>query len=545
MPKTKLWRELRQTCITAAHFAPQRPSMAPVTPFVGDNNPPRDKMMPARDISGIGGRLLQLIFSRRFDGKVGYFLAAYLVAVAFVAQFALQSLLVDRVEYIVFIPAILAASIASGMGPGSLAVGLSLVCGSYFGSTEEGRWLHLAVFALVGMMITIMGEMLHLARRTMDHTADVLKAREAHLRSILDTVPDATVVIDKRGIISSFSAAAVRQFGYSEAEAIGKNVHLLMPEPYHQEHDGYLQRYLATGEKRIIGVDRVVVGRRKDGSTFPMKLSVGEIKTAEGTFFTGFIRDLTEREQSEARLQEVQGELARLARLNDLGEMASTLAHELNQPLAAIANYSQGCVRYLSKLDDVAAARIREALEETARQSLRAGDIIRHLREFVTHGVTEKTTEDIHGLIEEAGALALVGSREMGVRSVFEFSANSGTVLVDRVQIQQVLMNLMRNAIEAMRSSDTRELVVRASRDDAGLVNIEVADTGPGIPDEIADRLFQPFVTSKASGMGIGLSISRRIVEAHGGTISASRNSNGGATFRFSLPTAAKEGHGE
>ncbi len=545
MPKTKLWRELRQSCITAAHFAPQRPKMAPVTPFVGDNNPPRDKMMPARDISGIGGRLLQLIFSRRFDGKVGYFLAAYLVAVAFVAQFALQSLLVDRVEYIVFIPAILAASIASGIGPGALAVGLSLVCGSYFGSTEEGRWLHLAVFALVGMMITIMGEMLHLARRTMDHTADVLKAREAHLRSILDTVPDATVVIDKRGIISSFSAAAVRQFGYSEAEAIGKNVHLLMPEPYHQEHDGYLQRYLATGEKRIIGVDRVVVGRRKDGSTFPMKLSVGEIKTAEGTFFTGFIRDLTEREQSEARLQEVQGELARLARLNDLGEMASTLAHELNQPLAAIANYSQGCVRYLSKLDDVAAARIREALEETARQSLRAGDIIRHLREFVTHGVTEKTTEDIHGLIEEAGALALVGSREMGVRSVFEFSANSGTVLVDRVQIQQVLMNLMRNAIEAMRSSDTRELVVRASRDDAGLVNIEVADTGPGIPDEIADRLFQPFVTSKASGMGIGLSISRRIVEAHGGTISASRNSNGGATFRFSLPTAAKEGHGE
>jgi two-component system sensor kinase FixL len=545
MPKTKLWRELRQSCISAAHFAPQRPRMAQVTPFVGDNNPPRDKMMPARDISGIGGRLLQLIFSRRFDGKVGYFLATYLVAVAFVAQFALQSLLVDRVEYIVFIPAILAASIASGIGPGALAVGLSLVCGSYFGSTEEGRWLHLAVFALVGMMITIMGEMLHLARRTMDHTADVLKAREAHLRSILDTVPDATVVIDKRGIISSFSAAAVRQFGYSEAEAIGKNVHLLMPEPYHQEHDGYLQRYLATGEKRIIGVDRVVVGRRKDGSTFPMKLSVGEIKTAEGTFFTGFIRDLTEREQSEARLQEVQGELARLARLNDLGEMASTLAHELNQPLAAIANYSQGCVRYLSKLDDVAAARIREALEETARQSLRAGDIIRHLREFVTHGVTEKTTEDIHGLIEEAGALALVGSREMGVRSVFEFSANSGTVLVDRVQIQQVLMNLMRNAIEAMRSSDTRELVVRASRDDAGLVNIEVADTGPGIPDEIADRLFQPFVTSKASGMGIGLSISRRIVEAHGGTISASRNSNGGATFRFSLPTAAKEGHGE
>src|SRR5690606_29763009 len=165
--------------------------------------------------------------------------------------------------------------------------------------------------------------------------------------------------------------------------------------------------------------DRVVVGRRKDGSTFPMKLTVGEASSAGETFFTGFIRDLTEREETEARLREVQSELARLARLSELGEMASTLAHELNQPLAAIANYSQGCVRYLSSLDGAAAAHIREALEETARQALRAGETIRHLREFVTHGETEKSRENVRKLIEEAGALALVGSREQGVRSIF------------------------------------------------------------------------------------------------------------------------------
>ena len=215
--------------------------------------------------------------------------------------------------------------------------------------------------------------MLHHARRLMDNTETSLKARDAHLRSILDTVLDATVVIEKDGTIVSFNAAAVRQFGYAEMEVIGQNVRILMPEPYRHEHDGYMQRYATTGEKRIIGVDRVVVGRRKDGSTFPMKLAVGEMKTGDKVFFTGFIRDLTEREESAARLEEIQGELARLARLNELGEMASTLAHELNQPLSAIANYVQGCSRLLRDMDDALAARMREALEETARSPFGQG----------------------------------------------------------------------------------------------------------------------------------------------------------------------------
>ena len=224
-----------------------------------------------------------------------------------------------------------------------------------------------------------MGETLHRASRLIDGTDRALDAREAHLRSILDTVPDATVVIESNGTIVSFNAAAVRQFGYTEAEVIGQNVRILMPEPYRSGHDGYLRRYLTTGEKRIIGVDRVVVGRRKDGSTFPMKLAVGEMNSGGKTYFTGFIRDLTEREESAARLQEIQGELARLARISELGEMASTLAHELNQPLSAIANYVQGCTRLLRNMDDALATKMREALEETAEQSLRAGQIIRHL----------------------------------------------------------------------------------------------------------------------------------------------------------------------
>ena len=371
-------------------------------------------------------------------------------------------------------------------------------------------------------------------------TRAALIEREAHLQSILDTVPDATVVIDARGIMQSFNASAVRQFGYAVEEVIGQNVSMLMPGPYREQHDGYLNRYLTTGEKRIIGVDRVVVGRRKDGSTFPMKLAVGEMRGAGRTYFTGFIRDLTEREESQAKLDQARNELTRLARVNELGEMASTLAHELNQPLSAIANYVQGCRRMLERLDDEFAGRMRGALDETAKQALRAGDIIRHLRESVTRGDTERRPEGLRKLIEEAGALALVGSRERGIKSVFDFGPEDDLVIADRVQIQQVLINLMRNGMEAMRDSDIRLLTVTTRHVEGARLEVTVADTGPGIADDIAPQLFQPFVTSKPNGMGVGLSISRRIIESHGGELTVRRNEAGGATFTFTLPLLAE-----
>jgi two-component system, LuxR family, sensor kinase FixL len=219
-----------------------------------------------------------------------------------------------------------------------------------------------------------------------------------------------------------------------------------------------------------------------------------------------------------------------------MGEMASTLAHELNQPLSAISNYVHGCSRLLRDMDDDLAQRMREALDEAGRQALRAGQIIRHLREFVTKGETEKSAHNIRKLIEEAGALALVGSREKGVRAIFDFSSEAENVLVDNVQIQQVLINLMRNAIEAMKDAPTRELVVRTEPSSPGEILVTVADTGPGIAEEIAAQLFKPFVTTKPGGMGIGLSISKRIVEAHDGRMTVSRNAAGGATFAFTLP---------
>lgn len=490
-------------------------------------------------------RLFQKItFPFVYKGKDAYFFAISVVVFAFLLRVLLHGLLAESATFILFVPAILLAAITGGAGPGLLSVCLALIGAFYVGglklqgNTGVGALL---VFTLVGIALAAMGELLHRAWSVIEETKHTLVEREAHLKSILDTVLDASVVIERDGTIVSFNTAAVRQFGYLEEEVRGQNVRILMPEPYRSGHDGYIRRYLTTGEKRIIGVDRVVVGRRKDGSTFPMTLAVGEMKSGDKIYFTGFIRDLTEREESAARLQEIQGELARLARLNELGEMASTLAHELNQPLSTIANYTQGSIRMLRERPDQAASHLPEALQEIVTQSLRAGEIIRHLREFVMRGETEKAPEDIHKLVEEAGALALMGSSQRGVRSVFDFGSGTGMVMVDRVQIQQVLTNLMRNAIEAMRDSDTRLLTVRTASGKPGEVAVEVSDTGPGIPDEIAARLFQPFVTTKASGMGIGLSIAKRIVEAHGGELNMRKNAHGGVTFRFTLPAFGQE----
>jgi two-component system sensor kinase FixL len=344
------------------------------------------------------------------------------------------------------------------------------------------------------------------------------------------------VVIDEAGRIQSFSSAAVRQFGYAPAEVEGHNVSVLMPEPYRSAHDGYMHRYLTTGERRIIGIGRVVVGQRKDGSTFPMELSVGEMRSGGARYFTGFIRDLTDRQKTETRLQELQSELVHMSRFTALGEMASTLAHEINQPLTAIANYLKGCRRILGRMEGPDVPMLADAVGQAADQALRAGDVIRHLREFVARGESERHIEHLPKLIEEASALALVGAKEKGVRVRFQLDPDAPMVLADRIQVQQVLLNLMRNAIEAMQDAPRRDLTVTTqARPGEGLVAIAVADTGTGLAPEVTEQLFQPFVTTKKHGMGVGLSICRTIVEAHGGKIWAETEPGKGTTFRFTL----------
>ncbi|MEX6508604.1 PAS domain S-box protein [Jiella sp. M17.18] len=377
-----------------------------------------------------------------------------------------------------------------------------------------------------------------LAKRALKELAE----REARLQSVLDTVPDAMVVIDTDGIMQSFSATAERLFGYAAAEAIGRNVSMLMPSPYREQHDRYLARYLKTGERRIIGIGRVVVGARKDGSTFPMELAVGEMHSATHRFFTGFIRDLTERQETQRRMQELQAELTHMSRFSALGEMASTLAHELNQPLTAAASYLSGARRLIDKGRPDSTPIIRDAIDRAAGQALRAGEIIRRLREFVARGESDRQLEDLPKLIEEASALALLGAKETGVRVTFALDPAADCVIADKVQVQQVLLNLIRNAIEAMQDAPRRDLTITSRRIDdqeEPMIEIAVTDTGTGIAPEIAAQLFQPFVTSKQHGMGVGLSISRTIIEAHGGRLWTEANPGGGTVFRMTLRTVA------
>jgi two-component system sensor kinase FixL len=473
-----------------------------------------------------------------------YALALAVSLLGFAVRRMLDPILTVQATYIFFTPAIIIASAVGGFGPGLLASVLGVLGGLYFSgdlaSPTARELTSAAAFGAIGFGIAWFGGWFRRNRRAAAAAAEQVLAREAHLESILETVPDAMIVIDERGIINDFSAAAQRTFGYTAQEAVGRNVKMLMPSPYRESHDEYLARYLDTGERRIIGIGRVVVGERKDGTTFPMELAVGEMRSNDQRFFTGFVRDLTERQDTESRLQELQSELVHISRLTAMGEMASSLAHELNQPLSAIANYLQGVRRLIERQGGEQSALIRDAVEKAATQALRAGDIVRRLRDFVARGETERRVESIAKLVEEASALALVGAKEQGIRVRTQYDLDVDLVLADKVQVQQVLLNLMRNAVEAMAGTPRRDLLLSTAAAD-GMAVINVADTGPGIDAEFAPQLFQPFATTKPHGMGVGLSISRTIVEAHGGRIWSEPNPGGGTIFRFTLPRVSDE----
>ena len=464
---------------------------------------------------------------------LAYGLAAAVVMLVLVLRVALAAPPFERLDLFLFAPALLVAALPGGAGPVALASALGLA-GALALSGGRINWDNQEIGGLAFYIATSAAIAAAAWRVTARAMLAVSRQRQDHLQSILDTVPEGMIVIDEIGTIRSFSAAAERLFGWTSAEAIGRNVRMLMPDPYRAGHDGYLGRYLETGERRIIGIGRVAVGVRKDGSTFPIELAVGEMRTGRKRFFTGFIRDLTEPQAAERRLQDMQSELIHVSRLTSMGEMASALAHELNQPLSAIASYMKGSVRLLdSGAPDL--QRVRTALTAAGEQALRAGEIIRRLRAFVGKGEAAMRIEALPKLVEEAGALAMMGARDSGVRLEFRLSPEAGLVLADKVQVQQVVLNLMRNAVEAMADSQVRELCVESRPLGEDQVEVLISDTGPGLAPEVLDRLFQPFVTTKAEGMGVGLSICRTIIEAHGGELSARNRPEGGAVFRFTL----------
>ena len=361
---------------------------------------------------------------------------------------------------------------------------------------------------------------------------------QALLGSILATVPDALIVIDMAGRIVSFSAAAQRMFQYAETDVLGENISMLMPSPDRERHDGYIDHYLSTGEKRIIGIGRLTSARRRDGSTFPIELSVGEVQDRGQRLFTGFIRDLTERQQAERRVADLQAELSHASRVTAMGTLASALAHELNQPLTAIANYLEAGRDLLDADGPVDREMLREAMDESARQALRAGEIIRSLREFIKRGETMRQPESLRELLAEGAALAFIGMDSRGIDMDISVDRRVNNVLVNRVQLQQVIINLIKNAMEAMAHSPARILRLSAAPAEDGRVEVIVADSGTGLDPDMSRTLFMPFTTSKPSGMGVGLSISQTIVEGHGGRIWAQPSQWGGTAFHFTLDRA-------
>ena len=360
-----------------------------------------------------------------------------------------------------------------------------------------------------------------------------LEAREAQLRSVLETVPDAMVIVDQAGTIRTFSAAAEQLFGFAADEVVGEPAALLVPEEVSAE--GFIQRFLERGSRK--GGAIRMRGLHRDGREIPLEIAVGEAQVGGERLFTGFVRDLTERLAAEARFGELQAELMHVSRLSAMGEMASGLAHELNQPLAAAVNFL-GAAELLLARGDADEAKIRELIEMANAQALRAGIIIRRLRAFVSRGEVQEQPEPVADVVTDAVALARasLGQHDVAVRT--EIDPAGETMLADRVQIQQVLVNLLRNAVEALSNAPvgSREIVIASHyRGEEGMIEISVSDNGPGLSEEAIGQLYKPFASTKKDGMGVGLSICRRIVEAHGGRFSAENRPEGGAIFSFTL----------
>lgn len=365
---------------------------------------------------------------------------------------------------------------------------------------------------------------------------------EDELRRAIDTAVDGMIVIDAFGIVLLYNAACERLFGYSADEVLGNNVKMLMTLPDRRRHDTYLRNYLRSGTARIIGIGRDVTGRRKDGSTVPIRLSVGELLHVNDTpLFVGTIHDLTEVQRARERIEELQYELMRVSRASAVGEMGSALAHELTQPLSAISGFVEASVALIDQGGGRVTARVRELMDKAAAQTQRAGRVIRRLREFTRKGEPKRSVEDINAVVEEICDLAAVGTATEGIDVEMHLAADLPPVLIDAIQIQQVILNLVRNSIDALTHCDNGAIAISTARR-GDMVEVTVTDNGPGLPPETRGRLFEPFVSTKPDGIGIGLTICRTIVEAQGGEIEADSRADAGTAFRFTVPAFVETG---
>ena len=363
----------------------------------------------------------------------------------------------------------------------------------------------------------------------------------AFSEAVVDTAADAIITIGANGVIENFNSAAQRMFGYSLEQAQGQNVSMLMPVPYKSQHDQYIARFLETDESRIIGTSREVSAQRSDGSVFPIYLSVSEVRNRPDRKFVGLMHDISAQRAAEDEARQHREHLAHVDRLNMLGEMAAGIAHEINQPLTAISLFANAGNRLISA---GTYERLPEIFEKLDKHAYRAGTVIERMQTMARRQESKKEISDCNALVEEVAKLAEAEARIRDIIIAVQIEEGLPAISVDTVQIQQVALNLLRNGMESMQSIDYRDghtIELQSRLGDDGDVEIAVIDKGSGVSAEVADSIFTPFETTKKSGMGMGLSISRSIIIAHGGHLDFHNNKNGGTTFFFTLPAAEQE----
>lgn len=494
------------------------------------------RVWSAFDTAGLDGRRSLRSFF------LGQFLAL-LAAFATLAAHLLAGRLFSHSVYLFCLPALLICSGLSGRASGLTAT-LILAAGAFVADAalpDPERIGRAAIFLAVGAAVAYAGEEIRRAFARDGARLAQRQQREAILQASLDAVGEAIVAIDEAGVITAFSQAAETLFGWTAQEIVGQPVTRLMPEAYAQAHDGHLQRYLQTRERRVIGSSRQVPGLRRDGSEFPMELRLGEFRVGPRRFFTGVVRDLGAIREAERRSGQLQAQLTQIWSLNSMGEMASVLAHELNQPLSAVANYLRAA-RTLIANQEIDDDDLIDAVSRAGDQAVRAGEIIRTMRDLATRGGTEQKPESLSVMVDEIRFIINLLARDAGARIFYKLYSGSDTVLADRIQIQQLIVNLVRNAVDAVSKFPDRELRISSRLDADGRLVTTVEDSGPGVDPTVMGRVFQPLASTKPTGMGLGLSICRAIVENHGGRIWVEPSSLGGAAFCFVLARTGANG---
>lgn len=361
--------------------------------------------------------------------------------------------------------------------------------------------------------------------------------RDGTLDALLEAAVDAIVVSDENGLVLRFNRAAQDMFGYPEQSVLGRNVGMLMPEPFRSHHDKFMRRHREGGPASIIGIGREIVGLHAEGRIFPMHLSVGEIEGDGRARYVAIIRDLSQEKATEDRVRDLNTQLTHADRLVMLGELTAGIAHEINQPLTAIAAYADAGSRLLARGVPEGEEKLADICRRVAEQARRAGDVVTRLRKLSYKGEVTRGRHNLETLMSQVLLLFDYELKQSKIRLETRIDEDVPPLYVDEIQVQQVLVNLIKNGIDALKSSQTPEprIDVRIARR-GDQVELLVRDNGPGVSTKIEKRLFEPFFTTKATGVGLGLSICRNIAIAHGGNLAYRRGPGGGSEFRLSLP---------